>query len=160
MKRFLLLPVLLILLFGNSGYAAYSTKGEDAFASGDYATALKEWKPLAEQGNAKAQAMLGAMYLIGQGVTKDYKAALKWLKLAAEQGDADAQIMLGGMYAIGQGVTQDFTRSFMWLDIAASQGQKKSVEIRNKVEKEMTPADVSKAQELVLECVAKNYKGC
>ena len=29
-------------------------KGYDAYQAGDYATALKEWRPLAEQGNIDA----------------------------------------------------------------------------------------------------------
>lgn len=46
---FFILPVLLIFLFGSPAFADYQ-KGLDAAKSGDYATALKEWKPLAEQG--------------------------------------------------------------------------------------------------------------
>ena len=43
-----------VLLFGSSqvGYAQDFAKGEEAFDRGDYATALKEWRPLAEQGGA------------------------------------------------------------------------------------------------------------
>jgi len=59
-------------------------KGVKAYNSGDYATALKEFNPLAEQGYVKAQSKLGYMYDIGRGVTQDYKAAIKWYRLAAE----------------------------------------------------------------------------
>ena len=51
-------------------------KGLDAAQRGDYATALKEFKPLAEQGDAIAQHNLGVMYGRGQGVTQDYKTAV------------------------------------------------------------------------------------
>ncbi|MDP7426472.1 MAG: sel1 repeat family protein, partial [Rhodospirillales bacterium] len=92
MNRLLILPVLLLtLLVGNSAFSADEQKGLDAALSGDYATALREWKPLAEQGDADAQNNLGSMYDQGQGVLQDYKTALKWYTLAAEQGDADAQ---------------------------------------------------------------------
>ena len=37
-------------------------KGLAAYNSGDYATALKEWKPLAEQGDASAQYQMGYIY--------------------------------------------------------------------------------------------------
>ena len=60
--------------------------GVDAYEKGDYATALKEWRPLAAQGNAAAQALLGMMYEEGQGVPKDYVQAYMWLSLAAAQG--------------------------------------------------------------------------
>ncbi len=61
--------------------------GMEAYEKGDYATALKEWRPLAAQGNAAAQALLGMMYYEeGQGVPKDYVQAYMWLSLAAAQG--------------------------------------------------------------------------
>ena len=62
MKRLLILPVLLLtLLVGNSAFSADFQKGLDAAESGDYATALREWTPLAEQGDANAQYNLGVM---------------------------------------------------------------------------------------------------
>ncbi len=54
MKGFLAFPVLLFLLFGTPASADYQ-KGVDAVNRGDFATAFKEWKPLAEQGYANAQ---------------------------------------------------------------------------------------------------------
>jgi len=61
MKGFLIFPVLLILLFGTPTFADFQ-KGLDAANRGDFATAFKEWKPLAEQGHANAQDGLGVMY--------------------------------------------------------------------------------------------------
>ena len=56
MNRLLILPVLLLtLLVGTPAFAADFQKGLTAYKSGDYATALREWTPLAEQGNARAQ---------------------------------------------------------------------------------------------------------
>ena len=82
-------------------------KGLAAYKSGDYATALREFRPLAKQGLASAQSSLGWMYYGGQGVTQNDKTALKWYRLAAEQGDAPAQYSLGVMYENGLGVPQD-----------------------------------------------------
>jgi len=51
MNRLLILPVLLLtLLVGNPAVSADFQKGQTAYKSGDFATALREWKPLAEQG--------------------------------------------------------------------------------------------------------------
>ena len=61
-------------------------KGLTAYESGDYATALREFEPLAEQGVADAQYNLGFMYDNGQGVRRNHKTAVKWYRLAAEQG--------------------------------------------------------------------------
>ena len=80
----------LAVLLGSAGvsFSADFQKGVTAYNSGDFATALREWKPLAEQGNAYAQNNLGLMYDNGQGVLQDYKTAVKWYRLAAKQGYA------------------------------------------------------------------------
>jgi uncharacterized protein len=63
MNRLLILPVLLLtLLVGTPAFSADVQKGLTAYKSGDYATALREWEPLAKQGNASAQYNLGLMY--------------------------------------------------------------------------------------------------
>ena len=64
--------------------------GLSAYVQKDYATALKLWRPLAEQGHAKAQYFLGLMHANGQGVTRDYKEAVRWYRKAAKQGNASA----------------------------------------------------------------------
>jgi len=69
-------------------------KGVAAYESGDYATALREFRPLAEQGHANAQFHMGVTYAEGVGVPKDYKTAMKWFTLAAEQGNASAQVSM------------------------------------------------------------------
>jgi len=123
MKRLLILPVLLLtLLVGNPAVSADYQKGLAAYHSGDYATALREWEPLAKQGNADAQVKVGLMYDNGQGVPQDYKIAMKWYRLAAEQGDAFAQYFLGLMYDNGQGVPQDDKTAVKWYRLAAEQG--------------------------------------
>ncbi|MEE8141682.1 MAG: sel1 repeat family protein, partial [Planctomycetota bacterium] len=50
------------------------------------ATALTEFRLLAQQGNASAQSNLGFMYSEGQGVLQDYVQAHMWVNLAAVQG--------------------------------------------------------------------------
>ena len=79
----------------------------DAYDKGDYATALREFQPLAKQGNAFAQTLLGDMYGNGYGVPQDYSTAHKWYSLAAKQGNVFAQNNLGEMYRKGEGVPQD-----------------------------------------------------
>ena len=103
--------------------------GEDAYYRGDYTTALKKSRPLAEQGHARAQYRLGVMYATGQGVQQDQAEAIKWfhkalkkLQLLAEQGVAGAQFSLGGMYYSGWGVQQDYMEAIKWFRKAAGQG--------------------------------------
>jgi TPR repeat protein len=96
--------------------------GLAAYERGDYATAFRLWRPLAEQGEAKAQNNLGVMYDKGLGAAQDYAEAVKWYRRAAEQGDAGAQHSLGFMYAKGHGVAQDYAEALKWYRRAAEQG--------------------------------------
>ncbi len=60
-------------------------EGAAAYYRGDYATAIREWRPLAEQGMADAQYNLGVMYKKGLGVPQDEAQAHMWLNLAASR---------------------------------------------------------------------------
>src|SRR6266581_3926470 len=93
-----------------------------ANARNDYATELKLLRPLADQGNAMAQALLGARYHQGRGVPQDDAEAVRWFRKAAEQGYAEAQGMLGVMYGGGQGVPKDEGEAARWFRKAAEQG--------------------------------------
>ena len=187
---------MLLLLFSTEAWSADFQKGLEAYNKKDYKTALSEWEPIAEEGQAEAQFMLGMMYRNGRGVPqnsktaakwwilaaqqghvkalynlgqtyflgisapKNYKIALYWFTLAAQQGHATAQNILGGMYYEGRGVDKNLVYAHMWLKIAASKGNKKAAEGRERAAKEMTPAQIEKAQELAVECEKKKYKEC
>ena len=105
-----------------SGYQ----EGAQAYAQGDYDTAMRELRPLAEQGNADAQSKLGVMYAEGRGVPEDDKEAARWFRKAAEQGYAKAQHNLGFMYNNGRGVPEDYKEAARWFRMAAEQGDAKA----------------------------------
>ena len=119
-----ILCLTIAVLLGSAGmsWSADYEKGLTAYNNGDYAIALREWKPLAEQGNAGAQNNLGVMYNKGNGVPQDYKTAMKWYRFSAEQGYANAQSNLGVMYNKGRGVPQDYKIAAKWYRLAAEQG--------------------------------------
>jgi TPR repeat protein len=99
---------------------------EDAVAARnreDFATALRLLRPLAEQGEPRAQRYLGGMIRNGQGVPEDSTEAAKWFRKAAEQGDAFAQFYIGASYYNGNGVPRDQVQSLKWLRLAAAQGE-------------------------------------
>ena len=98
----------------DEGLAAYRKK--------DYATALSEWKPLADHGSAVAQTTLGTMYHFGEGVPQDDREAVKWFTLAARQGVAYGQNALGVMYDNGLGVIKDYGQAVKWYFRSADQG--------------------------------------
>ena len=58
-----------------------------AYMSKDYVTAMRELRPLAEEGNATAQYYVGAMYAFGKGVQKDYVRAYMWASISTTTGE-------------------------------------------------------------------------
>ncbi len=150
-------------------------KGVAAYKAGEYAAMLKEMKPLAEQGHAKAQNNLGVMYKSGKGVPQDYTEAVKWYRLAAEQsyaeavkwyrlaaeqGHASAQYNLGTLCSKGNGVPQDNALAHMWYNIAAANGDDNASKYRDSVAAKMTSENIDKAQAMARECMASDYKNC
>jgi uncharacterized protein len=120
--KILLVGGLLALARLGASMAGPLEDGLTAYQNGDYTEVLRLWRPLANQGNAIAQAQLGIMYLNGQVVPQDYAQALAYLRKAAAQGNADAQSGLGVMYTYGRGVPQDNAQAVAWLRKAAGQG--------------------------------------
>ena len=96
--------------------------GEGAYQRGDYATALRELRPLAEQGNHSAQFFLGVCYANGYGVPKNLELALQWYRLSSDQGNWLAQNDLGVMYQNGDGVVQDYEEAARLYRLGAEKG--------------------------------------
>jgi TPR repeat protein len=147
---------------GNAGMAwsADFQKGLSAYERRDYATALNEWTPLADQGHADAQRNLGEMYRQGNGVRQNYKTAAWWFRLAAEQGNTAAQVKLGDMYSSGNGVPLDNMYAYMWWNIAASSFDRVAIKSRDRVAGKLSKVQLERAQEMSRECARKAYKGC
>ena len=98
-------------------------EGEAAYDRKDYATALRVFRPLAEQGHANAQYNLGRMYAQGHGLREDDVEAVKWYRKAAEQGHAGAQISLGVMYTSDRSnIPKNVVEAAKWYHKAAEQG--------------------------------------
>jgi TPR repeat protein len=121
-----------------------------AYKRQHYSAALQLCRPLAEQGDARAQLSLGGMYYNGQGVQQDYPEAAKWTRKAAEQGYAPAQANLGVLYWNGQGLPQDVVLAYMWLSLAAEQ-EPETVTERDLAASQMTPDEIAEAQRLARE---------
>jgi uncharacterized protein len=108
-----------ILLCAQPAVAANLKSAERAYKKKDYASALKEFAPAAKQGNPEAQAYLGRMYLLGQGLPVDREEAKKWFKASGDQGNADAQFFLGTMYLLPR---KNVPQGLMWMRLSAEQG--------------------------------------
>jgi len=97
-------------------------EGLEAYKNHDYETALREMKPLAEQGNLIAQQMMGDIYAIGGGVKIDNEQAVIWWTKAAENGNPEAQWQLGNAFNAGDRVKRDYAQAITWYRKAAEQG--------------------------------------
>jgi len=120
LKKIYLLSFSVLFLTIQPSFADINA-ANDALARGDHATAAAEFQKLAEQGDKKAQAHLGYMYYVGEGVEQDYAKAVKWYKKAAILGDKDSQYNLAVAYAFGEGAKQDYKEAFHWYRRAAEQ---------------------------------------
>jgi len=139
---FLLLSLVLVVPPAWADFQA----GMDAKNRGDFAKALREWRPLADEGDARAQFYLGMLYENGDGVPEDYGKAREWYEKSAAQGDANAQFYLGLMCAFGRGTSLDLVQAHMWYSLAAGNGHARAALHRNDLAKEMKPAQIAEAQ--------------
>ena len=118
MRKILAAAVLASTLGAQSAWAGYE-EGLAAAIRGDYATALRELRLPAEQGDAPAQYALGVMYLEGRGVRQDNGEALRWFRKSALQGNGKAEYNLGIMYFHGLGVRRGYAEAARWFKSAA-----------------------------------------
>jgi len=114
--------ILLHLFVMKPANSADLQKGAEAFERGEYAIALREWMPLAKQGDAYAQHNLGVMYRDGLGVPQDYKVAVQHFIASSKQGHLSAILNLGEMNENGLGIIQNQKVAFNLYSIAADQG--------------------------------------
>jgi TPR repeat protein len=114
--------VAVALLLSSKSWSEDFAKGQDAYFSGDYQTAMTEWQPLADAGQMDGQFGMGLLYANGFGVDMNDDQALKWYGLAADQGHAEAQCNLAVMHANGWGVPQSNEEALKWYTLSAEQG--------------------------------------
>lgn len=135
--------------------AADFAAGLAAYQKGDYVTALKEWRPLAEAGDAPSQYNLGILYLDGHGVPQSPAEAVKWFKRSADQDYTEAQHDLGALYGSGQGVKRDYVQAYKWLNICAAKGNSGCISQRDLVAKKLKSSQLTEAQRLSTEFTPK-----
>lgn len=124
-KKWILVVLLLVpVIFAGTRFGLIKSYSYalNAHAKGDFATAFPIVYVNAVFNDAAACALLGTMYLFGQGVERDGREAEYWLTRAADRDSTSAQYLLGIMYATGQGVPVDKFKAQTWLNRAASAG--------------------------------------
>jgi len=130
-----------------------------AYERNDFATAISIWRPLAAQGNAEAQTLLGAMYWSGGGVPRDHREAVRLYLSAAQKGYARAQNDIGFMYGFGEGTPpRDDVQAYKWLSLAIANYTVKNKDRRDQAIKDLatvrarlSPGQRAEAERLVRE---------
>ena len=159
--------VLALPLLGSAAAGPFED-AVSAIQSNDNKVAISILRPLAEQGDARAQVALAVLYATGAGVPRDDAQAVIWYRKAAQQGYIGGQLELGAMYSAGRGVPQDYVLAYMWFNLAASRpnlgaaSSEIAVRARNfaleksdRIAAKMTPAEVAEAQSMAREWKAK-----
>ena len=136
--------------------------------SQNYTEALKWFRKVAEQADVlkpggwtsvMVQETIGNMYYIGEGVSQNYTEAMKWYLKAAEWANPMAQWNLAIMFAKGDGVPVNNVKALMWRKFSLKQGYAQFDDIGSKklwsVEKQMNPAQISKAEALAVETLRR-----
>ena len=122
-RRSTALRAVVAFFFGALVCTAQASAGMSAYYAGDYGTALRLLKPIAEQGDPRTETLLGFMYQLGgRGLTQDFEEAAKWYRLATAQGDPLAEYNLAFMYEHGNGVAQDYRTALDLYRKSAEQG--------------------------------------
>lgn len=126
-------------------------QGLQALEQGEYAQGYALVAPLALQGDARCQFLVGLLYERGLHLPKDAAAAGKWYELAARQGHTGAMNNLGLLLKNGRGGPRNLEEAYAWLARAAVAGNDKAADNRDIVAQDLAPADVKRARRLALE---------
>jgi TPR repeat protein len=150
--------LLALALFGTA-MAGSTDAGWAAYDKDDYATALRIFHQLDEQGDRYAPDPIALMYEQGRGVPQDYEQAFAWHLKSAERENAQAQVSVGSMYEYGKGVPKDYVRAHMWYNLASADqwampedatdaNRRTGEKLRDKVAAQMTPDQIAEAQRM------------
>jgi uncharacterized protein len=121
--------------------------GVDAWSRGEYPLALKEWRPLAINGDADAQFNMGQAYKLGRGVPLDLQQAEDWYRKAALQGHMQAEDNFG-LVMFQNGNRQ---KALPWIEKSAARGEPRAQYIYGTTlfNGDLAPKDWTKAYALM-----------
>ena len=134
--------------------------------STDSAEAVKWFRMSAERGLVHAEYALGIMYFTGSGGSKDHAKAEKWLLRAAQKGHARAQYSLGFLLYFGNTMAlwldndphesrRNPVRGFAWLSIAAESGLNQAIDVKDRIQQDLTRDEETRARQLIQELRAR-----
>jgi len=132
--------------------------GQAAILKGDFPQAFKEFKEDADKGIPHAQAAVGVMLHLGQGVKRDLKKALSWYRKAGSNGYEAGLANVGIMYYKGAGIQNDDVQAYAWLDVASYLRGGREHNAKARVASFLSPQQLKKAKKLALEYRRKYAK--
>ena len=121
-----------------------------AYDMGEYSSARKKFRTLAEKGHAGAEFMLGVMRFYGKGVKANDALAAIWFYKSAIKGNPTSQLAFGSLHIRGLGVRQDLVKAYGWLSLAANRAipelQQKAIALRDETAKLMNIDEIADAK--------------
>ena len=87
---------------------------------------------------------LALKYQNGDGVPQDFTKSMFLREKAADGGVPDAQYDLAVMYS----VRKDYVTAYMWADVSASKGYPEAIQLRDMLQKMMTPNAIKEGHDL------------
>ena len=144
-----------LLLHAQTGEECYKY-GREYYDMKDYANALNWYQRAANQGDSRAQYMIGLMYRNGYGLTKDFTKAKEWFLKAANQGHIEALFALGCTY----NDEKDYANAQIWYQKAADKGHSSALTNLAALyaQGHGVPQDYNKAVELYQKAADKGNK--
>ena len=141
-----------VLCFVFASYSVYADikGGQAAILKGDFPGAYKEFMKDAKKGVAHAQAVVGVMLHLGQGVKQDLKKALSWYRKAGENGYEAGLANVGVMYYKGAGIRNDDVQAYAWLDVASHMRGGREHNAMARVASYLSPQQLQEAKKLAL----------
>ena len=112
MKRMVVCAAMSLMLITPAGFSDTDSVVK-ALEQGNHARAFELVMPLANQGDAHAQYLLGTMYMGGLGVPRDWQQAADWFRRATSQEHEYARLMLA-VTLDGLGETQEALLHYRW----------------------------------------------
>jgi TPR repeat protein len=112
-------------------------KGNTHWRSKNHAEAFRCFRKGAEQGNAKAQELVGVFLLLGLGTARDEKEALNWFSKSVRRGNTGAACFVGEWF-----IERDYPEAYKWLTLAIEQGDERAAAGLKTLESWMSPQDL------------------
>lgn len=112
----------------------------------DHREAVRWYRMAAFQRHVGAFYRLCVLSDTGRGMPQDYQEALRWCRLAADEGHGAAMFLIAAHYEKARGVPKDVVQAYQWYNLAAANGHEAGAKWRDRLGRDMTPAQIAQAQ--------------